>query len=159
LDFNPSGKYYTICGPTQNVIYNYENYNEIFRLSNDKYRSLRFLNKGNKHFLGIGTGFLFKLLRFDFDSLSTGVEIKEVMPLIYPNPSNEFANIPTNSEIVTKVTLTDNSGRDFPAIYSIETSYNSDSIRLNLTKIPHGTYFITLQTSNSQRTYKLIKGE
>ncbi|MDT3741252.1 MAG: T9SS type A sorting domain-containing protein [Candidatus Kapabacteria bacterium] len=159
VDFNPTGKFYVLCVYNQTTFYNYGNYEAIMQINFDEYGSAKFLNNKNKQILVFNKLRKLKMLHFDFDSLATGVITKEDIPIIYPNPTSDYVNIPIESIYISKVTITDYFGRNFPAVYLMETGKKSDSIRLNLTGLPKGTYFISIQNKNSQKTYKLIKGE
>jgi hypothetical protein len=154
--FSPNSKFYAISDKSKSTLYNFENHKIVFGINNDNYVLYRFLNKDNKHFLGVGNESSFKMLRFDFDSLATGVEIKEDIPVIYPNPTMDYVIIPNDGNNILKITISDYTGRDFPAIYTMETGEKTNSIRLNLTIIPSGTYFCNITGQNFSKTLKIM---
>jgi WD40 repeat protein len=159
VDFNPTGKFYVVCVYNQTTFFNYDNYEAIMQINFDEYGSAKFLNNNNKQLLVFNKLRKLKMLHFDFDSLATGVEIKEDIPVIYPNPTMGYVMIPNDGNNILKITISDYTGRDFPAIYTMETGEKTNSIRLNVTMIPNGTYLVTIQGGKYPKSYKLIKGE
>jgi WD40 repeat protein len=159
VDFNPTGKFYVVCVYNQTTFFNYDNYEAIMQINFDEYGSAKFLNNNNKQLLVFNKLRKLKMLHFDFDSLATGVEIKEDIPVIYPNPTMGYVMIPNDGNNILKITISDYTGRDFPAIYTMETGEKTNSIRLNVTMIPNGTYLVTIQDGKFPKSYKLIKGE
>jgi WD40 repeat protein len=155
IGFNPTGRIYSFSDFNRNSLCNFENHREIFMIKNDIFSLLVFLNLDNTKILSNKFGKL-KMLRFDFDSLATGVEIKEDIPVIYPNPTMGYVMIPNDGNNILKITISDYTGRDFPAIYTMETGEKTNSIRLNLTIIPSGTYFCNITGQNLSKTLKII---
>ena len=69
---------------------------------------------------------------------------------IFPNPTNDFASI--NVQCLQQVTVTDITGKRL-----ITTAAGHDNIRLDLSSLPAGIYFVTTLSAQGQTTQKLIK--
>ena len=69
---------------------------------------------------------------------------------IFPNPTNDFASI--NVQGLQQVTVTDITGKRLIAMAA-----EHDNIRLDLSSLPAGIYFVTTLSAQGQTTQKLIK--
>ena len=70
---------------------------------------------------------------------------------IYPNPASDIVNISSPSPIRT-INLFDTSGK----MLDVKT-INKDKTKLDISKLPSGTYLISIETKDSTSTSKIIK--
>jgi hypothetical protein len=71
---------------------------------------------------------------------------------IFPNPSNDFLNVCTNTSDLKLISISDCLGK---IIYSNEFSSNDYSV--NISNFESGLYFITLLTRENKNIFKFIK--
>ncbi len=80
-------------------------------------------------------------------NINNDFDLKNTMQCVYPNPANETVNINTNNEKIINVIILNNQGKIIQKYYS-----NNFSV----TGLPKGIYFITVRTTSSIYTNKLI---
>ena len=154
--FNPTSKFYAVSDFNRNSFYNYENHTEVFRVKNDIFSLMVFLNLDNKKILSNKFGNL-KMLRYDFDSLATGVEIKANIPVIYPNPTSGFVNIPLNCINSSKYEIFNTSGR---LVNSIEiTGATNNLLKIDFTIYPAGVYSVKVYCGKDVFNYQVVRVE
>ena len=92
---------------------------------------------------------------YSIDSLApccVGLEDKsETNFRVYPNPAKDHFVIYTDDYLISKITITDFSGKLISS-----TSYQITENKVDISKLKSGIYFILLQTKHSNSTIKLI---
>jgi len=84
--------------------------------------------------------------------LSTGINnLDENLWKLYPNPTNQLLNVEMNSRI-TKIRVYNTLGIEI----NVETNYKQDKAETNISHIPQGLYFISVEVENGQTKSKLI---
>ena len=97
------------------------------------------------------------MLRYDFDSLATGVEIKANIPVIYPNPTSGFVNIPLNCINSSKYEIFNTSGR---LVNSIEiTGATNNLLKIDFTIYPAGVYSVKVYCGKDVFNYQVVRVE
>jgi len=69
---------------------------------------------------------------------------------VFPNPANDFINIKTNNNELSKVTIVDISGKVLKAV-----SFNN-SIKLEIKEFNQGIYFLEVETNNKVVTKRIV---
>ncbi|WP_329807237.1 T9SS type A sorting domain-containing protein, partial [Flavobacterium facile] len=69
----------------------------------------------------------------------------------YPNPTSDILHI-TNGNLIEEVNVINLIGQQM-----ISTKFNSKEIQLNLSTLPTGTYFITINSEGKSKTIKILK--
>jgi PKD repeat protein len=77
---------------------------------------------------------------------------------VYPNPVTDFATISVNLEIATKVIVTifDITGKAVMNLYNAQMNAGQNSLEIDASKLNAGIYFVSLKSSNSNKTLKLV---
>jgi subtilisin family serine protease len=73
---------------------------------------------------------------------------------IYPNPADNFVIVELGSTLVNKVTLTDVQGQ---IIYSSTNTKDVQKLKIDLTQVSKGVYFLQLENNEDIKTYKVLK--
>lgn len=73
---------------------------------------------------------------------------------IYPNPANDFIIVEFDNNNINQVNLTDAQGQ---LVYSSKDVNNSEDLKIDLSKVSKGVYFLQLSEQGEVKTYKIIK--
>jgi hypothetical protein len=118
-----------------------------------------FLSSSDNGMYGMNTPAYFCI---DNLTLSTymGIEsyLSENDVAVYPNPSHDFTEIiyKTESPAFTEMRLTDISGREITS-QRFHSMAGTNKFKIDLSDVPRGFYYITLQAGDNLITKKLIK--
>ena len=80
--------------------------------------------------------------KFSFDSWNF---------VYYPNPTSDILHI-TNGNIIDEVKVINLIGQEV-----ISTKFKSKEVQLNLSTLPTGTYFITVNSEEKTKIFKILK--
>jgi WD40 repeat protein len=110
---------------------------------------------GNMQFIATSVGYKVYVVQFPVTGVHEQVNSLE---LLYPNPANGLVNISFNLPISSSVTtiITDVSGKSLEISSSGFLDAGENKLQLDLSKYPAGTYFITINSSNFSKRFKVI---
>lgn len=104
---------------------------------------------------GVGTYDNFMVRASASDTLlgTNTVSVESSKLSVYPNPAKDYVNITNSgSTIVEKVTIVDVNGRVVKTVTS-----NSNDVRINISDLNTGVYFMNINTNEGPTTKKIIK--
>jgi WD40 repeat protein len=96
----------------------------------------------------------------NFDELTSVKENNETNSLIYPNPASETINIPVN-EYTERIEIYDVRGelvKSTSVPINRDTSAGGGQVRINISRLPVGTYFVKVYQGGSVVVHQFIKG-
>lgn len=95
----------------------------------------------------------YSLITFNLKDDLTAFKINEYeQGILYPNPATDIINLKTDQN-VKSIKISDIAGREVKRMVST----NNGIISVDVSNLPHGTYFVTVQTDQNQKINKFIK--
>ena len=155
-------------------------YNDsILCLPSGDWRHLNFWNylTGDNFYNCDSTGIVYTVNTFNFshnkELLFTGSNILVMLhnPLtmsipeaimaprveVYPNPVKDELTLPLYSISIKDIKICDETGKNFNSLIKSEDKYTGSQIRLNVSNLSAGVYFISYKSGNKYQTVKFIK--
>ena len=82
----------------------------------------------------------------------TGIEDVTVNnTMVYPNPANDLLRISYNNGTINHISLTNSVGQ-----IVVDEVVNAPNVKIDISKLPKGVYFATIDTPSGTATQKVI---
>jgi hypothetical protein len=73
--------------------------------------------------------------------------------VIYPNPASTNIYVSLESNKIRNVKITDVTGRVFEVLFKF---VNERTIEIDVSKLPNGSYFVTLENEEVKKSFKFV---
>jgi hypothetical protein len=96
-----------------------------------------------------------RTFKANFSNIGTAVSelMQKTLPLVFPNPANEFVYVNLHSQNTADIIITDNMGR---AVYNETIIPSTNQLQINLQNIESGYYILYIRQSEKQFIQKII---
>lgn len=159
LKFTPDEKYIVLAQGVSNnnlSIWDVQTGRMLRQRLGGTYETLDISNENDGSYMSSSTSRTLGVFKFPVLSVSNPIETSK--DVLYPNPSTGFLIINVNLPItsILKADLSDMNGNTISNVYKQFTEQGGNKIQFDLSRFPSGTYFLSLNSSNFSRKYKVI---